>query len=168
MTLPTASAVAERLDYNPLTGEFRWKQSSGNGKCVVGALAGSCSGNNGYWQIGVLGRTHTAQRLAWLLSFGKWPDGEIDHIDGVRLNNRLNNLRDCTHADNMQNRASWSEHAGARPAVGGWRAEIQASNQKYHLGIFSTPAEAHAAYAGAKRVLHRFAPDLRSPVRVDA
>lgn len=86
------------LDYNPITGIFYWKFGRNAGK-----IAGSDDGE-GYIRLVVLGKSYKAHRLAWLYVYGEFPKFEIDHIDGVRSNNRILNLRDVSHTINIQNR----------------------------------------------------------------
>lgn len=156
---PSVAQVGDWLSYNPVTGAFFWKRSTANGKAVAGDLAGSLS-SAGYWQIGVLGRTHTAQQLAWLLTYGEWPAEEIDHISGDPLDNRLVNLRQCTKAENAQNRSE--SVIGAYEFRGRWRAKITVSGRRFHLGDYPTKNAAMAAYRQAKSEKHKFAPQLRA------
>ena len=88
------------LHYDPLTGVFRWRVARGSR--AAGDVAGGISGA-GYRQIGIDGRYYQASRLAWLYTTGEWPDGEIDHKNGVHDDNRWDNLRDVTHTENNQN-----------------------------------------------------------------
>ena len=92
---------------------------------------------------------------------GEWTKGFIDHIDGDGLNNRFANLRVATPAENNVNRpapasntsgmkgASWSK-TNSR-----WLAHISFERKTYHLGFYDTAAEAHAAYCGAAKLLHK-------------
>lgn len=93
---------------------------------------------------------------------GKDPTGEIDHIDGVRDNNRWSNLRDVTTLINQENqkRAHKSNRTSGLMGVSWhskkqkWRAGISHKNKSMHIGYFSDPNEAHAAYLSVKRRLH--------------
>jgi HNH endonuclease len=94
-------------------------------------------------------------RIAWAISTGRWPRHEIDHRDHDPANNRLDNLREATPAENQQHRAGvrgCSQH----PRNGRWRSVIYVP-ERIHLGYFDTEAEAHAAYLEAKRKYHPFA-----------
>lgn len=154
----TQARLKELLDYDPETGEFRWKETRRARK--KGKVAGSiCSG--GYLQVCVDATLYMAQRLAWLYMTGEWPEFLIDHIDGVRSNNRFVNLRQATNAQNLQNlRASYSTNQlgllGVCKAGNRFMANITVDQKRYHLGSFDNPEEAHEAYLAAKRKLHPF------------
>lgn len=155
----TAERLRELLDYNPETGAFVWRVTRGPAK--AGAPAGGLN-TRGYHQITVDVHNHRAHRLAWLYVYGRWPKGEIDHINGVCDDNRIVNLREATHAENMQNVAlqsnNTSGYAGVNWRFGSWHASIRHHGRKVHLGRYPTPEAAYAAYLAAKAELHTFQP----------
>lgn len=59
-----------------------------------------------YKRIACLGQTHLEHRLVWLMAYGQWPDGEIDHINGDKQDNRLSNLRLVDHKTNGFNKGA--------------------------------------------------------------
>ena len=155
----TQSRLKELLDYNQETGIFTCKVARANNSIPVGSIAGSLS--NGYIRICIYGRSYMAHRLAWLYVYGVWPDNEIDHKDTVKHHNWLNNLRDVTHSGNQQNVATARRNNKTgllgsvfHKASGKYQAAIVISGKKQHLGIFSTPEEAHEVYLAAKRIHH--------------
>ena len=156
----TADRVRELFNYDPRTGIFT-RLVCVNGKAKTGDVAG-CPASGGYLRISVDGRTYAAHRLAWLYIHGVWPSAEIDHINCQPADNRLNNLRECSRSENMQNsqRARSSNKASGLLGVswderkGRWRAEIAVKGKRHRLGRFATPELAHAAYILAKRQLH--------------
>lgn len=160
----TQERLIEILDYNQTTGLFSWKFNFGNAS--VGATAG-CKHENGYIEIGVDGAVYKAHRLAWLYAYGVWPEAEIDHINGVRDDNRICNLREASRADNMQNKRTYkSSSSGLLGAMfhkssGKWSAAIQVNGKRKHLGLFDTAEAAHFAYCVAKKQLHTFNPTVR-------
>jgi hypothetical protein len=106
-------------------------------------------------------KTFFAHRLAWFLSFGCWPVGEIDHINGVDSDNRLSNLRDVSKSINQQNKRrprvdNKSGFLGVHFHKAGkaWVAQITHKGTAHYLGIYKTPEEAHEVYLQAKRSLH--------------
>lgn len=116
----------------------------------------------GYVQVSAGDRLYMAHRIAWLLATGDWPKGEIDHIDGNRANNRLDNLRDVSTAINQQNikrpkHSSATGQLGAefRARDGKYRARIRANGKQILLGTFALAHEASAKYLAAKRELHQ-------------
>lgn len=146
----TAERARQLLTYDPTTGELRRSNS--------GAIAGTVRAD-GYRQVSIDGRLYRAHRVAWLMHTGAWPEMEIDHINMDRLDNRFANLRDVSHAVNKQN----EKHArkGSRSGLLGvcaWRnkfkAQIRTGKKNQCLGVFETPADAHAAYIKAKRRQH--------------
>lgn len=116
-------------------------------------------GRDGYIAIRVCGKKYKAHRLAWLLMNGKWPDGEIDHINGVKTDNRYVNLRDVSKAENMRNqhfahKGSQSGLLGAYKDKGMWRAQIKKDGVAHSIGWFKSKEEAHQAYLKAKADMH--------------
>lgn len=101
------------LDYNNSTGIFTWKVNTGTMK--ANTVAGGHK--DGYIQIGIQGKRYRAHRLAWFYEFGKWPDKQIDHIDGIRDNNAIINLREATNAQNNQNRRACINSSSKVPGV---------------------------------------------------
>lgn len=158
----TAERVRELLDYDPSTGEFRWRVSRGcGGGARAGDIAGSNDGTGGYWRIEIEQAAHYAHRLAWLYVYGEWPARFLDHRNEDKLDNRIANLRNATRAQNRQNitrpyRSNTSGYTGVRRFHHQWQAAISVDGKKYHLGTFNTAEEGHAAYLAAKRDLHPF------------
>lgn len=154
----TAERLRELLDYDPKTGNFTWLCSRGTR--IKGEIAGSRN-PEGYIQIRADRGTYRAHRLAWLITHGVWPTNEIDHINGDRSDNRLENLRDVSRTTNSQNMrvagscsisgimgAHWDETSNK------FRARIRVAGKMIYLGRYTTPEEAHQAYVTAKRKLH--------------
>lgn len=153
----TPSIVREALNYNPETGVFTWRFASRNGT-PAGAVAGGID-SDGYVSIRLCGHLYRAHNLAWFVITGLWPDGEIDHWDTDRQNNRLSNLRDVTKAVNRQNlrrakSTSKSGILGVKKYRDRWTARIVVKGKEIHLGVFDTAGQASAAYLEAKRELH--------------
>lgn len=150
------------LRYEPETGHLFWKVDRGrNGKGASGAKAGSragCVGNHGYIQIATRVGRVLAHRLAWLLTHRAMPDGEIDHKNGDRTDNRLCNLRAATRTENSRNQQMHSDNKsgfkGVHKRNRKFRAEIMHEGKKVHLGYFVTAQEAHDAYCKAAREYH--------------
>lgn len=157
----TADMLRAALRYDPETGVFTRIQA-GQPSRWVGKPAGFVD-KAGYRRIALGGKQHLAHRLVLLYVYGRWPEGHIDHINGITFDNRLSNLREVTQSENMQNlrqakRGSASGvlgvHKKSRHAVKPWSASITVNRKKIHLGCFDTTEEAHAAYLQAKRELH--------------
>lgn len=98
-------------------------------------------------------------RLIWAYINGEWPKGEIDHIDCDRLNNKIQNLREASSAQNKQNRGrQHNNQAGLKGVIpapsGRFIAQIRLGGRSTHLGTFDTPEQAHAVYVSAAREHH--------------
>lgn len=152
--------IKEVLRYDPETGIFRWKKPTSN-RVREGEEAGTPH-PAGYIKIMVFGKRFYAHRLAWMFVYGVEPENEIDHIDGIKTNNRIANLRDVPMSINRQNvRKPRRDNlltgllgVSQNKRTGKFTARIQTGGEYIHLGTFSTPEEAHSAYLDAKRTLH--------------
>jgi len=140
--------LKEVLQYSPETGVFTWKKTRCR-RLKVGQIAGSSSGNWGYRHIFIGRYYYSAHRLAWLYVNGTWPLDEIDHINGLRDDNRILNLRSVTKAQNMQNKMH--DAKGAHCDRGRWASMITVNKKRIPLGRFDTKEEATAAYILAKK-----------------
>lgn len=152
----TAARLRELLHYDPETGFFTSKR--GAGRVPTGARSGGLK-SQGYRYIEIDGVKHKEHRLAWLYVTGEWPEHTIDHINGVRDDNRFMNLRDVSRSINKQNtRSSYACNPSGFLGVSRhqhlWQASIQINRKQKYLGRFKTPEEAHEAYLSAKRLLH--------------
>lgn len=149
----TPDKLREVLSYCPETGTFLWKVRTAH-RSKVGDVAGSLNGQ-GYRYIKLLGRGYRANRLAWLYVNGEWPKDQVDHINGDRGDDRISNLRDCSNAQNAQNRNApqgcYKTKKGA-----GYFSVVTVDGERHYLGRFSSAAEAREAYSAAKARLHPY------------
>lgn len=159
MTL-TLDRLRELLDYDPATGVFTWKAKhvSRSNRMKIGQPAG-CLGVQGYIVVGVAGHTYRAHRLAWFYVHGEWPRRVIDHRNGNRADNRIENLRDVSVTDNNRNVhaarvTSTSGLLGAYKSGKRWMAQLRVDGRQKHLGTFDTPQEAHERYLAEKQIAH--------------
>ena len=157
----TASRLREVAIYDPETGIFTSRLR--RYKHAVGEVMG-CPSPTGYWQMGIDGQTYRAHRLVWLYVHGEWPAGQIDHINGVRSDNRLCNLRESTATMNPQNKRKAHRNNLSTGILGVtrlkpsglYKAQIQVDRRRIHIGVFDTAEAAHIAYVAKKRELHPF------------
>lgn len=124
--------------YDPATGKF-WREAG-------------CQCASGYRQIYFDGRQHMEHRVAWFMHYGEWPKGEIDHINGLRNDNRISNLREATRSENSRNRSKPSNNTSGHKGVSWinryqcWQATIKFEGKNKFLGRFATREEAATAY----------------------
>ena len=161
----TADEVRALLDYAPHTGVFSWARSRVG--CRKGGRAGWV-GKKGYRFIGLRWHKHVAEhRLAWLHVYGEWPDGCLDHINGVVDDNRIENLREASVAENGQNMRKRSDNTsgyiGVKWHAKGqlWQARITVNGKEISLGYRKAPEEAYQLYLAGKAKYHTFQPTPR-------
>jgi hypothetical protein len=143
-----------QLHYDPESGIFTWLPNRPHAKRSGGPAGVEASG---YIQILVGGRAYLAHRLVWLYVHGEWPQHQIDHMNGVRSDNRLCNLRDVPAMVNHQNLRTTKNRTGFMGVGKSKRrfyASIQAEGKYHYLGHFPTAEQASVAYLEAKRRLH--------------
>lgn len=160
----TAQHLREIFHYDPATGILT--TTAKLYKRAVGTQVGFAH-NKGYVTLRLYGERYLAHRLIWLMVTGSWPKHGIDHINGIKSDNRFENLRDVPQTTNMQNlKKSVGKSASGLLGVAWasrskkWQAQISANGRHYHLGYHQTKEEAHAAYLSAKAVLHSHCPSL--------
>lgn len=166
--LPSAEYIRDCLEYDPETGVLRWKHRSTHGPQwnakYVGREAGSVYESNGYLAVTVDYRRYLAHRIAWVITHGEWPDKEIDHKDGNKLNNAIGNLRMSGQSKNCANQGIRSTNTSGFKGVtfdkrrNAWRAQIKKNYRTIIIGRFKDPVRAALAYnEAAKELFGEFA-----------
>ncbi|MFM2123736.1 MAG: hypothetical protein RL328_187 [Acidobacteriota bacterium] len=153
--------LREAIDYEPNEGRFFWNSGLRKGEELVGTID-----HGGYRRFTLGGRSISLHHAAWILTHGVVPANTIDHINRVRTDNRIANLREATSSEQLQNRAS-ENSTGFRGVCKDKRrfaGQIKFKGKKVHLGVFATPEEAAAAYdAAAVRI---YGPDALTNARL--
>ncbi len=149
----TQAVVRQLIDYTAQTGEIMWKARDASlfpderaAKVWNTRYAGKPCGvkSNGYLLISVFKKRIMAHRLVWLLAYGEWPSHDVDHINGNRDDNRLENLRAVTRAENLKNRAVGCRNKSGTMGVDWfspaklWRARVYENGKEVSLGYFQT------------------------------
>lgn len=157
----TAEALRLLVTYDSQTGELCQRNATGRHGCWKAGRAMGSLAPTGYMTIRLHRRLHQAHRLVWLYVHGQWPSHDIDHINGIRTDNRIENLRDVPNEVNRQN--TKRARVDSRSSVQGVRydgrrghyvAQIRHKGRRHYLGSFGSPDAARAAYVAAKTKLH--------------
>ena len=135
--------LRDNLGYSPETGDVFFKRR-GRGRQVGKPIRGISSG--GYYTVAIVavGYKGYAHRIAWFLHHGNWPDDCIDHINGDKRDNRIENLRDVTRAINNRNRTDHTEDTGVRFRKDRkcWQAYVSIDGSWTSLGHFGCKTSA--------------------------
>lgn len=167
---PTLSpkVLFDLVRYEPGTGKFFWKERPASSFKNIGDAFVWNADNSGKeifkskdWQgyrLQIIkGETVRAHRAAWAIQHGKWPEKHLDHINGVKYDNRIQNLREVDAKLNARNSAmpctNTSGHVGVAPTESG---KFEASVCQKHLGTFDTLPEAIAAREEAQKRIGGF------------
>lgn len=155
----TIESLKSQLSYNRDSGIFTWKvkKNSYGGTIVEGSIAGTLK--DGYVQIRCDQKQYRAHRLAWLFEYGEFPKNgfEIDHINGVRSDNRIANLRLATRSQNNMNTGESKSNSSGKKGVHfakdikKWHARIVINRKTILLGNFLTKEEAIQARENAEK-----------------
>lgn len=152
------------LSYNRETGVFHWVRDRTGGK-RAGEVAGHLKAN-GYVTIQLLGQAYMAHRLAWFYCNGRWPEHFLDHIDGKRDNNIIQNLREASDLQNARNNPKgrgwqYEKRCPLRP----YYASITVERRRISLGYYATPEEARSVYLAATiKYFGEFSPAYREAI----
>ncbi|MBV4365919.1 HNH endonuclease [Erwinia phyllosphaerae] len=139
--------LLEMLSYDPATGLFTWKVN--RMRIKSGTTAGSKE-KNGYIVIAIEGKYYKAHRLAYFYVNKKWPKNNIDHINRVRDDNRISNLRDATFDENRMNNSIYSNNTSGFPGVswhkgkGKWVVKTSEAGKEKTNGAFENLIDAVA------------------------
>lgn len=159
--------LSDLLRYDPESGKLYWKerpvsmfeggsypaerrQKSWNSRCANKEAFGHM-GNHGYKEGAIFNHLFLAHRVIWALVHGAWPEGDIDHRNGDKLDNRDGNLRDVSTSINCRNSAMKSVNSSGLTGVsyrkdrGHWRARVMVNGKETHLGNFSSAQDAYDA-----------------------
>lgn len=176
--LATPEQLRELLTYDPETGRLYWRErpielfaeSEKRSKEATRKAwnnqfkdkeAFTTTMRSGYKQGAVFNRLLFAHRVAWAIHHGKWPEDQIDHINGCRSDNRIINLRGASNAENSRNQRLKSSNTSGFKGVSyisarsKWQAQIVVDGNKIHLGLFTSAESAHDAYATASAKHHK-------------
>ena len=156
----TIDRLRELLSYDPETGIFQWRVTRGS-RAPAGKIAGTVRKKDGYRQINVDGHIYLAHRLAWFYVYESWPDGDIDHENTNKIDNRISNLREATESQNGANRTKskklgrvyTSKYKGVHwnKVVRKWHTSVMVQRKKIDLGYFETEESAYQAYCAASK-----------------
>ncbi len=165
----TAGIVRELLDCDIETGEMRWKERdvkwfkqgkrTAEHSCKIwntknaGQKASRLNpGSGGYFRVRIFNKFYPSHRIIWLWHYGKWPDHQIDHLDGNPANNKIDNLADKTNAENGKNRKMHAKNISGYPGVSWctreqkWKASVNIQGKPKHLGYFEIKEDAYSAF----------------------
>ena len=160
--------LRELVSYNPETGDLTWlprrpeffknpRDCAGWNTKYAGKRAFTTKNFTGYLCGHIFKKTYMSHRIAWALHHGSWPDKQIDHIDGVRANNKIENLRAVSAEDNQKNvkqrvdNTSGAKGVDFQKSYGLWRARIVHNKRRIDLGKFRNLDDAIAARKAAER-----------------
>jgi len=152
--LLTYEEVKEIFDCDPEKGILIWKNCSSI-RPLNGTIAGWINKSSGYVMVKVKGKHYSSHRVIWLWITGKWPENQIDHINGIRNDNRFYNLREATQSQNSANSSKRNSigYKGVCKRFNKWESQIKIDGKKIHLGYYDTPEEAHATYVAKAKEL---------------
>jgi len=149
----TPSDLRRLVEYDKDTGLLTWRPRDGNNRFNA-KLSGkpAFSQVSGGYLIGRLnGVNLKAHRVAWAIHYGEWPPNQIDHINGIRSDNRLVNLRSVVNSENGKNQKTRSTNKSGEPCISWfgrdakWWVKITVDGKTKHIGYFDTIDAAIAA-----------------------
>jgi len=162
--LPSPELLRKLLRYDPETGKLFWRERVADcpehrrwNTRYARKEAGKINSSDGYMRVKISCRLMKAHRVVWAMQTGDWPVGQIDHVNHDRADNRINNLRCVTVAENSRNQSIASNNTSGvcgvywHRSTGKWRAVISVSGVRLYLGDFSNLFDATTARRASER-----------------
>ena len=133
-------------------GNLYWNEDRANGKIKKHSIAGR-KNNQNYIQIRIKDKKYQAHRLIYIYHFGELKNLHIDHVNGIRYDNRIENLRAATIKDNHKNRTTALGYSYNRK-MNKYHSRIGIDGKVISIGYYDTQKEARLAYLEAKKIYH--------------
>ena len=158
----TQSRLHELVRYDPETGNLIHRVTL-CGRAIEGHIFGTTRDRKGYLRNTIDGETYFIHRLVWLFHYGEFPSNQIDHINRIKHDNRIENLRVATNSQNKCNSIVRKDSKSGIKGVtqdkrtGRWRAYIAFNGKRIWLGYFATPEEAKKERIKANAIHGEFA-----------
>lgn len=157
-TVIDAEQLRQMLELNE-GGSLTWRNLSKHHAEKLGGEAGSPRPHHSgkaYWHVQIHGRKFKRSHIVFCLTQGRWPSGQIDHINGDSLDDRPSNIREATLTQNAWNHKGRAKQSplpmGVRLSKSGrYVARIAVNKHKLTLGTFDTASQAEAVYRAARR-----------------
>ena len=142
--------LLRQLVYDPDTGIFT-RVAPSSTRVRAGDVAGHTVNGSGYVAVGFAGKRYLAHRLAWFYVYGRFPDGSLDHINGVRHDNRIANLREATTRENSWNMANHrtGDTPCVRPRRNGFDVVVSIGGKRRYIGHYQSRDEAKSVVKNA-------------------
>lgn len=150
--------INELFRLDPSTGRIFWKVAA-NSQAPKGSVAGNLT-SYGYRRVQIDGKSYREHNIVYALAHGRHPSAHLDHVNGVRDDNRPDNLREATRSENNCNKGTEIRNKSGVKGVswradrGKWWAQIVKSGKIHRLGYFTNIDEAAAAYRMAAEQHH--------------
>ena len=148
----TLEELKQELEYLPSTGQFVRLKTHRTVKAgdIAGTAVQLSQHTKKYVRLAVKGKYYKAHRLTFFYMTGHWPVGDVDHINQDSLDNRWDNLRECTHQENGKNQKRYTNNSSGVTGIrqrsnGKWRARIFVQGKHIDLGTYTSFADAVAA-----------------------
>lgn len=169
--LPSPELLRQLLRYEPDTGRLYWKlrprgmfrsdRTWRSWNAEFAEKEAFTTVNGGYYKGKIFCDAYLAHRVIWAMCMGAWPENQIDHKNGNKLDNRIENLRDADHTQNQRNQPRYRNNTSGIKGVswhkvsGKWMAGIRVDGKRRHLGLFSSKEAARDAYITAAKRYHK-------------
>lgn len=160
----TKEALWHAFYLDEATGKLFWRNPPKQHAERVGREAGFiCKAkgkNKDYWHIRISGKTFKRSRVVFMMVHGHWPEPAVDHINGNSLDDRPENLRQCTLSQNTVNSRDKARkydlpRGVSKTKQGKFMARLSVGGVSKSLGVYDTPAEASRVFQAARKEVHR-------------